>query len=358
MLTTRDIDIEGYEKVIEAVDTEAGLHCFIAIHNTTLGPALGGTRMFPYLKTEDALEDALRLAKAMTYKSALAEVGLGGGKSVIIGDPRKEKTPELLHAFADAVDTLKGLYIAAEDVGTNVDDMAVIRQHTPYVAALPTETSSGDPSRYTAWGAFRGIQAVAEKLWGSRSLNGRKIAVQGLGHVGSRLADLLFWDGAELILTDINEETLKEHAHLYFAKTVAPNEIFSVPCDIFCPCALSGILNHRTIPILDCAAVAGAANAQLERYSDGTLLMERGILYAPDFIINSGGITNAAMEFAPGGYNSRKSRDKVNHIYDTLLLVFNKAEQENKTTSQIANELAEYNLNHKYGKRMEPIAFQ
>ena len=193
MLSIKKLAIPGYEQVVEATDPARGLHCYIAIHNTTLGPALGGTRMYPYTSPQAALNDVLRLAKGMTYKSAVAEDGVGGGKSVIIGDSHKQKTTELLHAFAEVLDTLRGQYIAAEDVGTTLADMVTIRQRTPYVASLPGDNSSGDPSYYTAWGVYRGIQAVTKKLWHTKSLRGRSIAIQGLGSVGAKLASILFW---------------------------------------------------------------------------------------------------------------------------------------------------------------------
>lgn len=358
MLTIKEIKVPGFEKVIEGRDNARGLHCFIAIHNTTLGPALGGIRMHPYGSSEDAMHDALRLAKAMTYKSAVAEDGLGGGKSVIIADPHKAKTPELLHAFAEVVDSLKGLYIGAEDVGTTIADMTMIRQRTPYVAALASEKSSGDPSRFTAWGIYRGIQAVSKKLWHTKSLKGKKIAVEGLGNVGGKLANILFWEGAELIVTDLNKKLVHQHVHDYAAVAVEPEAIFSVDCDIFAPCALGGILNPKTIPQLKCKAVAGSANNQLSTADDGIALMKRNILYAPDYIINSGGIINAAAEFESGGYNPKFARDKVNHIYDTLMHLFNKSEASNLPTSVIADHIAEYNLEHQISKRKNKIVFQ
>lgn len=356
MLTITKINVEGYKKVIEGVDPEAGLHCFIAIHDCTLGPSLGGMRIKPYASPQEALNDALLLAKAMTYKSAIAEDGLGGGKSVLIGDP-KAKNDKLLLSFAKVVDSLKGEYIVAEDVGSSPEDMATIRTLTPYVAALPHDKSSGDPSRFTAWGIFRGIQAVAHKLWNTIHLRKKKIAIQGLGSVGSKLANLLFWEGAELILCDIDQKKIHDACLLYGATGVPPENFLGIHCDILAPCAFGGVLNKETIQTLNCKAVAGAANNQLSEQSDGWLLKERGILYAPDYIINSGGIINASSEFDPQGYNPKKSRDRVNHIYDILLQVLDKAELENKPTNIIADELAEYKLLHGIGKRETPILF-
>jgi leucine dehydrogenase len=357
MLNIKEIIVSGYEKVIEAIYREAGLHCFIAIHDCTLGPALGGMRIKPYANTHDALNDALRLARAMTYKSALAEDGLGGGKSVIIGDPQK-KSEQQLQAFARAVDSLQGHYIVAEDVGSTTEDMATIRKITPYVAALPHEKSSGDPSRFTAWGVFRGIQAVAHKLWNTVHLRKKRIAIQGLGSVGAKLANFLFWEGADLVLCDTDPNKLHDQCLLYGADSISPEDFCRAHCDILAPCALGGVFSGETIPQLSCKAIAGAANNQMHRTEDGYLLMEKHILYAPDYIINSGGIINAAAEFDPEGYNPKKSRDRVNHIYDILLQVLDKAELEKKPTNVIADEIAEYKLKHGIGKRQQPINFR
>lgn len=357
MSEIREISIPGYKKVIEAIDRKAKLHCFVAVHNCTLGPALGGTRMYPYNTPKEALDDALRLAKSMTYKSALAEDGLGGGKSVIIADPAVEKTDALLLAFGEVLNQLKGLYIAAEDVGTCPEDMVVVRRVSPYVVALPNDRSSGDPSRYTAHGVFKGMQAVAQKLWGSPSLKGKRIAIQGLGHVGSKLAELLFWEGAELILTDIDMPLAKHLCYIDGATLVGTDEIYSVECDIFSPCAMGESINKKSIKKLRCKAIAGSANNQLAYPELGVELMQKNILYAPDYIINSGGIINAATEFEPNGYNSCIARDKVDRIYERLIMLFNKAEKENKPTSQVADEIAEYNLKHEIGKRKIPIKF-
>lgn len=358
MITIKDIKIPGYKKVIEAEDPDANLHCFIAIHDSTLGPALGGIRIYPYVTTDEALNDVLRLAQGMTYKSAIAELGLGGGKSVIIANPKKDRTEKLLLAFGKAVNHLNGEYIAAEDIGSSTEDMTIIRKQTPYVAALETDKSSGDPSRFTAWGIFRGIQAVAYRLWNNPSVRNRTIAIQGLGHVGSKLADLLFWEGANLIVCDTDTNKVKNHVHLYGAATVDSKNFCATPCDILAPCALGAIINDTTIPKLNCKAIAGAANNQLLKPEHGKLLKEEGILYAPDYIINAGGIINAAAEFEQGGYDPKRTRDKVDHIYEILLTVFDKSEKENKPTSQVADELAEYNIKHGIHKRSMPIKFE
>jgi leucine dehydrogenase len=357
MLEIKEIPVEGYKRVIEAIDPKAKLHCFIAIHDTTLGPALGGTRMYPYSKTSDALDDVLRLAKGMTYKSALAECGLGGGKSVIIGDSHHDKTDALFHAFGKVVHHLNGEYIAAEDVGTEPADMLKMRHTTPYLSAMPTKKSSGDPSPFTCWGVFKGMQAVAQHLWHSPSLRGKRVLIQGLGHVGSKLADLLFWEGAELVLSDIDNAQMRTLAHRYGASTVSPKNVYDVDCDIFSPCALGAIINDKTLPKLKCKAIAGSANNELHRPEHGIVLMEKGILYAPDYVINAGGLINVSVEFDPTGYDPNIAREKVSKIYDITLNLFKKANREQKSTSEVADEMAEHNLKHKIGLRSEPIQF-
>lgn len=357
MVKIKEMKIEGYKKVIEATDEDSHLHCFIAIHDTSLGPSLGGTRIYPYSTSQEALHDVLLLAKAMTNKSAVAELGTGGGKSVIIADPYTQKNEKLLHAFGKVVDSLQGDYIAAEDVGSDTKDMAIIRQTTPFVAALPTQSSSGDPSRFTAWGVFRGIQAVAQKLWGSSSLKNKKILVQGLGQVGGKLANLLFWEGAHLILCEANPNRLAEYAVQLGAETVGLEDYAYTSCDILSPCAMGGTITEKLVPQLHCQAIAGGANNQLQSPKVGEMLMQKGILYAPDYVINAGGLVNATAEFNPGGYHAVDSRNKVDKIYSTLLKLFDKAEKEGKPTSLVADEMAQYNLKHLIGLRTHPIQF-
>jgi leucine dehydrogenase len=357
-LKLKEISIENYEKVVEATNEEAGLHAIIAIHNTTMGPALGGTRIYPYTSAKEALTDVLRLSQGMTYKSALAETGLGGGKSVIIADPKKDKTEKLLEAFGEAVNALNGAYICAEDSGTTADDMLIVRKKTPYVAGLPTASSSGDPSRFTAWGIFRGIQAVAKMLWGSDSLKGKTIAIQGLGSVGVKVAEHLFWQEANLILSDVNHEKMLHLGELYRAATVPADQILEVECDILCPCAMGGIINEHIIEKLKCKAIAGAANNQLLRQEDGQLLHNKGILYAPDFVINSGGIINVVYELEKELYNPQKAIAAVNKIYNTLITIFETSKNQNIPTSLTAVKLADEKLANKIGKRKEPLSFR
>lgn len=349
--------VKGYERVIKVTDKKAGLTAVIAIHNTSLGPALGGTRIQPYATFAAALEDALRLSKGMTYKSAIAEVGFGGGKSVIIADPKKEKTPELLMAFGAAVEKLEGAYICAEDMGCTTEDVKTIRRATRYVVGLPHAKSSGDPGPFTAWGTFRGIQSIVKRLYMTDSLEGKKIAVQGLGNVGGCLVPHLFWAGAELILTDTDQDKLQAYAVKYNAKTVPVDQIWKVDCDVFSPCAMGGILNDQTIPELRCKGVAGSANNQLLRDSDADKLKNRGILYAPDFVINAGGLLNVAEELEDAGYNPAPPRYKIHHIYDTLLAIYEIADKNKESTHNAALSLADYRIKYGIGKRVIPPTF-
>lgn len=345
-LTFNFLKIPGYEQVVEAVNPQLGLHVFIAIHNTTLGPSLGGLRMFPYATREDALEDALLLSKAMTLKSALAETGLGGGKSVMIGNPKTDKTKDLFHEYGKILNTLNGAYIAAEDVGITEQDLLFVREASPYVAALPLKGSSGDPSRFTAFGIYQGILAVAKTCFGSETLKGKKIAIQGLGNVGSKLARFLFWEGADLLLSDLDAEKLERECRELQAIALQPDEIYQTPCDIFSPCAMGGILNQNTISKLKCKAIAGSTNNQLQTPEDGILLQQKNILYAPDFVINAGGIINASAEFRQEGYLPKWALNKTNQIYGRLIEIFKLAEKTGKTPEAIAIDLALKKLPH------------
>ncbi|HSW87159.1 MAG TPA: Glu/Leu/Phe/Val dehydrogenase [Rhabdochlamydiaceae bacterium] len=354
-LVLEEIFIPGYERVVKVTDEKAGLKAIISLHNTSIGPALGGTRIYPYPSFDDALNDVLRLSKGMTYKSALAETGLGGGKSVIILDPKKGKTEESLMAFGKAVHQLEGAYICAEDVGCTTSDMMVIRRTTPYVVGLPHEKSSGDPSPFTAWGTFRGIQSVQKKLYGNDSLKDKVVAVQGLGSVGSRVAEFLFWAGAKLILCDTNLDKAHQIAGKFGAEVCEPEDILTVECDIFAPCALGGILNQNTIPKLKCRAIAGCANNQLLKDSDADELMKRGILYAPDFVVNAGGLINVNEELDPEGYRPDVSRNKTDAIYDRLMIIYDIAEQNRFSTNAAAVSLGDYRLKYGIGKRVHSI---
>lgn len=356
-LELEEIAVPGYEKVIKITHQKVGLQAIIALHDLTLGPALGGIRIYPYATWDDALTDALRLAKGMTYKSAVTESGWGGGKSVIIADSKTQKTKSLLQAFAQAVAHLQGEYICAEDVGCGPEDVLVISQVTPYVVGLPHRKSSGNPSPFTAWGTYRGIQAVLKRIYGSESVEGRTVAIQGLGSVGCELAKMLFWEGARLIVSDIDAAKTQQIADAFSAKVVEPGEIMQVECDVLAPCAMGGILSEKSIPRLRCKAVAGCANNQLLKDSDGDALAFRGILYAPDFVINAGGLINVSQELEPIGYHPQIARNKVNHIYDQLIAIFDIAQQNRCSTHQAAVSLGDYRLKYKIGKRREPACF-
>lgn len=343
-LVLKEIPVEGYEQVVEVIDESVNLHGIVAIHSTHLGPACGGIRAYPYSSFDQALTDVLRLSKGMTYKSAVAQTGTGGAKSVLILQKSQPKTKELLMSFAEAINFFKGRYYGGEDMGITAADLAIMRQITPYVVGLVISESSGDPSTFTARGGFRGIQAVCKKIWGDPSVRGKKIAVQGLGSVGMKLIQHLFWEGAELIVTDINPLLVEEAVTHWGAKSVSPEEIYQIECDIFTPCAIGGILNAQTIPLLKCRAVAGIANNQLLKDEDGKALAERSILYAPDFVINAGGLINISSEVKHKKYDPIYSRDHVDHLYDVLISIFKWAERDGTSTHQVALEMAEHAL--------------
>ncbi len=354
-LTLEEIAVSGYEKVVKATDSKSGLQALICLHNTTLGPALGGTRIYPYLSFEAALNDVMRLSKGMTYKSALANTGLGGGKSVIIADPKKDKTKELLFSFGQAVHLLRGAYICAEDSGSTTEDMMLIRQATPYVVGLPHEKSSGDPGIFTTWGTYRGIQSVVKKIDGSDQLQNYTVAIQGLGSVGARLAELLFWAGAKLIVSDIDREKTLSIAKRFGARVCAPEEILSVECDVLAPCAMGGVIHPATISRMRCRAIAGCANNQLLKDSDADELMKRGILYAPDFVINAGGLINVTEELSVEGYNPIHAHEKVHNLYPQLMTIYDIAEQNRFSTHKAAVALGDYRLKYQLGRRETPI---
>lgn len=356
-LTFRELDIEDYERVVEVQDENSGLHAIIAIQNTKLGPALGGIRAYPYASFDDALNDVLRLSRGMTYKSAISQTGTGGGKSVIIFDNKLPKPEKLLKAFAEAVNYFEGTYICAEDVGMPISDLEVIGRYTRYAVGLPHPLSSGDPSRFTAFGGFRGIQAVCQKLWKTDSPSNRTVAIQGLGSVGMKLADSLFWHGAKLIVADLDSSLVEKAVKNYGAKAVSTREILTAECDILAPCALGGILNPHTIPHLRCKGVAGLANNQLLTTEDGDALHKRGILYAPDFVINSGGLLNVCVEVEKQGYSPSLARSRIEKVYDVLLDIFNFAEKRGFPTYRIADEIAEHNLKKEIGKRNKKLYF-
>ncbi len=320
------IGSDTHEEVLYGYDAVSGLRTIIAIHSTALGPALGGTRFYPYASEADALTDVLRLSKGMTNKSAAAGLDLGGGKAVIIGDPRTIKTERLLRAYGNVVDSLGGRYITAEDVGTTTSDMAMVSRETQWVAGLPSELGgSGDPSPATARGVMNAMRAVADRLWDSDDLTGRTVAVQGVGKVGADLVDRLTKAGASTVITDVDQEALDNVATAQGSTVVGVDEIYDAECDIFSPCALGASLNAETIPRLKCAAVVGSANNQLATEADADRLVDRGILYAPDFVVNSGGIINVAVGI--GGYEVRRAATAIDNIHIAVSEVLTAAEE-------------------------------
>jgi len=329
-----------HELVLIGRDDTVGYHGIIAIHSTALGPAVGGTRFWNYDGEEEALTDALRLSHGMTYKSALARLPLGGGKSIIIGNHSAYDRTSLLRAHGRFVDTLKGRYVTAEDVGTSPADMEIVRLETQHVAGLLGR--SGDPSPYTARGVYRAIQASNQFLLNTSELSGLTVAMQGCGNVGYHLAKLLHEAGARLIASDVNSENLSRVVDEFGAEAVAPNEIFSVKADVFAPCALGGVLNDETIPQLKVQIVAGSANNQLLEERHGAMLRQRSILYAPDYVANVGGVLNGCTELL--GWTPEQALEKINAIYDTVLKIFQSAEEEGVTPNEAADRLAEERL--------------
>lgn len=326
---------DDHEQIVFCRDVESGLKAIICVHNTNLGPAVGGCRMWDYNSDEGALIDALRLSRGMTYKNAMAGLKMGGGKSVIIGNSKTMKSEELFRAFGRFVEKLSGKYITAEDVGINPKDMAIVNKETNHVLGL--EGKSGDPSPVTAYGVYKGIKAAAKHKLGRDDLEGLKISVQGLGHVGYYLCEHLNKEGAQLIVTDINQDNIDRVVNDFGAKEVGINEIYEQEVDIYTPCALGATVNDDTLKRLNTKIIAGAANNQLAEDRHGDILMQRGILYAPDYVINAGGIINVSFE---EDYNQAAALEKVDEIYGTLTEVFEASDAEGRPTNVIADELA------------------
>jgi leucine dehydrogenase len=330
----------GHEQIVLAHDPSAGYRGIIAIHSTILGPALGGTRFWSYASDDEAIVDALRLARGMTYKNAVAGLNLGGGKAVIIGDNKTKSRELIFRAHGRFVESLGGRYITAEDVGTSTADMDYVHMETKNVSGLAGR--SGDPSPVTAHGVFRAIQASAKDRWGNDDIANRTVAVQGCGHVGYFLAKELHEAGAKLVVTDIDPERVKRVVSEFGARPVAPEEIYGVEADLFAPCALGAIVNDKTIPQLKVEIVAGAANNQLLEERHGDELERKGILYAPDYVANAGGVINVYSELA--GWTSARAFRKADEIYDTVLRVFSIARQDKVPTYQAADRLAEQRI--------------
>lgn len=327
-----------HEQLLFCNDNATGLKAIIAVHNTTLGPALGGTRMWKYSNEAEALNDVLRLSRGMTYKNAVAGLNLGGGKAVIIGDSRKDKSEALFRRFGKFVESLGGKYITAEDVGISPKDMTWVNMETNNVVGLPGK--SGDPSPVTAYGVYMGMKASVKKLTGSDSLEGKKVAVQGVGHVGQYLVEHLSKEGAKIYITDIHEPTLKKISSEFGAEVVAPEDIYNVDMDIYAPCALGATINDETLAQLNCSIIAGAANNQLKDESvHGQAVLEKGMIYAPDFVINSGGVINCYSEVK--GFSPEWAMGQSELIFDTTLSILERSANENIPTSRIANTIAE-----------------
>lgn len=329
-------EFDQHEQVVFCHDKETGLKAIIAIHDTTLGPSLGGTRLWNYASSAEALTDVLRLSRGMTYKSALAGLPLGGGKAVIIGDAKTIKSPELFRAYGRFINSLSGRYITAEDVNIRTSDIAIVAEETTFVAG--TAEKAGDPSPHTALGTYLGLKAAAKHKLGNENLQGVKIAVQGLGAVGYDFAEYCHKEGAELFVTDINEEACERAARELGATVVGLDEIYGLDVDVYAPCALGATINDQTLAVLKAKVIAGSANNQLATPAHDQKVMDQGILYTPDYVINAGGVIHVCSEAAN---MSRVETDKrVRDIYGTLDTIFARSTAENRPTGQIADELA------------------
>ena len=333
--------LNNHEQIVFCNDNDTGLKAIIAIHNTVLGPSMGGTRMWAYKNEMEALNDVLRLSRGMTYKSAVAGLNLGGGKAVIIGDSKTQKNETLMRRFGKFVNSLSGKYITAEDVGINTKDMEYIKMETDFVSGLPENMGgSGDPSPVTAYGVYLSMKASAKEKWGNDSLSGKKVVVQGIGHVGESLVKHLVKEGAKVFINDINAERLKEISKETGAEVIAADKLYDFDMDIYAPCALGATVNTDTLSRLKCSIICGAANNQLaDENVHGKMVIEKGILYAPDFVVNAGGIINVYYELE--GYNRERSLAHAEKIYDTTLNIFKIAKEQNIPTFMAANRIAE-----------------
>ncbi|MCG7552549.1 Glu/Leu/Phe/Val dehydrogenase [Pseudoalteromonas sp. Of11M-6] len=339
MAVFNQVEFDNHEQVVFCSDEASGLKAIIAVHNTKLGPAVGGCRLWNYASDEDAVYDVLRLSKGMTYKNAVARLPFGGGKSVIIGDAKTIKSEALFRAFGKHLDRLGGSYYSAEDVNITTGDVMVMHKETNYVMGL--EGKSGNPSPYTALGTFLGIKAAYQHKYGHQDLAGIKVAVQGLGAVAYTLCKHLHEAGAELFVTDINEESVQRVVNDFNATAVGIDEIYDLDVDVYAPCALGATVNDDTIPRIKATIIAGCANNQLAESRHGEIIREKGVLYAPDYVINAGGIINVYYETKPEGYDEAAATKHVEGIYDTLTEIFKRSEEEKVSTHIIADELAQ-----------------
>ncbi len=345
------LSFDDHEQVVFCNDKDTGLKAIIGIHNTVLGPALGGTRMWNYSSEWEALNDVLRLSRGMTFKSAVTGLNLGGGKAVIIGDAKTEKTPELMRKFGEFVNSLGGKYITAEDVGMETADMDTVREVTPYVTGISeAKGGAGNPSPVTAYGVYMGMKAAAKFRYGSDDLQGRTVLVQGIGHVGEALVDYLAKEGAKVIISDINEERLEQVSRLYNAEIFRGTDVYSADVDIYAPCALGATVNDDTIDKFKATIIAGAANNQLASdVKHGLILREKGIVYAPDFLINAGGIINVYAELE--GYGRKEIMEKTQNIYNTTLEILNAAEAEGMSTHEAALKVAQQRITDRKNRK-------
>jgi len=334
------LDTSGHEQVVFCHNKDAGLKAIIAIHNTTLGPALGGTRMWPYKSEAEALNDVLRLSRGMTYKNAVAGLNLGGGKAVIIGNPATDKSEMLFRAFGHFVETLGGRYITAEDVGIDVNDMEFVFRETEYVTGVhQVHGGSGDPSPFTAYGTLQGLMASLNKRFGDEEVGKYSYAVQGLGHVGMEFVKLLKERGAKIFVTDINQGLVEKAVTEYGAEAVGLDEIYDVPADVYSPCALGGTINEETLERLKAKVICGSANNQLASDAMGEEVQKRGILYAPDYAVNAGGVMNVSLEI--DGYNRERAMRMMRTIYHNLTRIFEIADRDGIPTYKAADRLGE-----------------
>ena len=344
-----------YEHLIFCQEKIVGLNAIIAIHNTTLGPAAGGTRMWTYTTEIDAMKDAMRLARGMTYKWAAADVNLGGGKCVVIGDPKREKTEQLLRALGRAIQRLNGLFLTGPDVGTNLHDMDIMRQESSYVVAVSEASGGpGETSPETAFGVIQGMRACLTAVYGSPEVQGRTVAVQGVGAVGENIVAQLVKAGAIVTITDVDQEKVEHVSADYGVKVVPSEEIYSLPVDIYCPCALGAVLTGTTIPILRCKIVCGSANNQLAEDRHGDLIAQRGILYAPDYIVNAGGALTNIDSLAPGGFNRQRAHTTVARIYQNMEQLIEISREQGIPTYRAADVLAEQRLAR--GRVQQPMS--
>lgn len=341
------VSFNDHEQIVFCHDKDTGLKAIIGIHNTVLGPALGGTRMWKYNNEWEALNDVLRLSRGMTYKSAISGLNLGGGKAVIIGDAKVDKTSEMIAKFGEFVHSLSGRYITAEDVGTTTPDMDLIREITPHVTGISeSKGGSGNPSPVTGFGVFMGLKAAHNFAFGSDNLEGKKIMVQGIGHVGETLVSYLTKEGANVLIADINEERLQEVATKYGATIYRGNDLYAEEVDIYAPCALGATINDETVAKIKAKVIAGAANNQLANETvHGQILKDRGIVYAPDFLINAGGIINVYGEIV--GYGKEEALKRTENIYNTTLQTLNFAKENDITTHQAAFQVAQQRIDAK-----------